>query len=117
AIRALAKAILYEGYLLYPYRPSALKNRAQGWTFGTLLPQSYSESHAGEPAQFQSEMLVMGESPTFAAELRFLHLSAADAVERTVTMGPVSLRDLFSCQSTRILLFPKRTTLAPGALR
>jgi len=114
AIRAMAKAILYEGYLLYPYRPSALKNRAQGWTFGTLLPQSYSESHAGEPAQFQSEMLVMGESPTFAAELRFLHLSAADAVERTVTMGPVSLRDLFSCPIHQNFAFPKANDTCTG---
>jgi hypothetical protein len=114
AIRTLAKAMLYEGYLLYPYRPSALKNRSQGWTFGTLLPQSYAESHAGEPAQFQSEMLVTGESPSFAAELRFLHLSAADAVERTVVIGPVSLRDLISCPVQQNFDFPNANDTVTG---
>ncbi len=32
----IANAVLYEGYLLYPYRPS-VKNR-QRWTFGGLYP-------------------------------------------------------------------------------
>jgi len=26
----IARAVLYEGYILYPYRPSALKNRSAG---------------------------------------------------------------------------------------
>jgi len=33
----IADAVLYEGYLLYPYRPS-VKNR-QRWTFGGLYPR------------------------------------------------------------------------------
>jgi len=32
----IAAAVLYEGYMLYPYRPS-VKNR-QRWTFGGLYP-------------------------------------------------------------------------------
>jgi hypothetical protein len=36
----IANAVLYEGYLLYPYRPS-VKNR-QRWTFGGLYPRPYS---------------------------------------------------------------------------
>jgi len=34
--RAISDAVLYEGYLLFPYRP-ALKNRRR-WTFGELAP-------------------------------------------------------------------------------
>ena len=33
----IADSILYEGYLLYPYRATAVKNR-QRFNFGVLLP-------------------------------------------------------------------------------
>jgi len=33
----IARAVLYEGYLLYPYRRSALKNQWR-WTFGGVAP-------------------------------------------------------------------------------
>ena len=36
----IARTVLYEGYLLYPYRPSAVKNR-QRFTFGVLYPPRY----------------------------------------------------------------------------
>ena len=35
--RTVADAVLYEGYLLYPYRASSDKNRAR-WQFGVLGP-------------------------------------------------------------------------------
>jgi hypothetical protein len=35
--RAIADAVLYEGYLLYPYRASAGKNQCR-WQFGVLGP-------------------------------------------------------------------------------
>jgi hypothetical protein len=38
----IAAAILYEGYILYPYRPTSIKNR-QRWNFGTLYPRVYAE--------------------------------------------------------------------------
>ena len=34
----VANAVLYEGYILYPYRPSAVKNR-QRWNFGVVYPR------------------------------------------------------------------------------
>ena len=37
-IREIADAILYEGYLLYPYRHSSIKNR-QRWMFGIISPK------------------------------------------------------------------------------
>ena len=39
----IAKAVLYEGYMLYPYRPSAVKNQ-QRFNFGVLYPQAFSEA-------------------------------------------------------------------------
>ncbi|WP_119728102.1 hypothetical protein [Thermomonospora amylolytica] len=44
AVRAVADAILYEGYLLYPYRRSSGKNRVR-WQFGVLLPPEWARAH------------------------------------------------------------------------
>jgi len=71
----IANAILYEGYILYPYRPSAVKNR-QRWTFGGIFPQDYSLAHNGaEPWQTQTECLVVAAgNATLTVRVRFLHL-------------------------------------------
>ncbi|MBA2284899.1 MAG: hypothetical protein H0W02_05415, partial [Ktedonobacteraceae bacterium] len=45
-VKEIANAVLYEGYLLYPYRQSALKNRTR-WTFGAVYPREYSEANNG----------------------------------------------------------------------
>ncbi|WP_328773617.1 hypothetical protein [Streptomyces sp. NBC_00286] len=39
---AVADAVLYEGYLLYPYRRSSPKNRVR-WQFGVLFPRNWVE--------------------------------------------------------------------------
>ncbi|KUL46138.1 hypothetical protein ADL22_10595 [Streptomyces sp. NRRL F-4489] len=41
-LRAVADAVLYEGYLLYPYRRSSPKNRVR-WQFGVLAPREWAE--------------------------------------------------------------------------
>ncbi len=76
-VEKIAKAVLYEGYMLYPYRPSSVKNQ-QRWNFGVLYPQSYSEMQDGSDAwTMQTECLVEGSSLT-AVEIRvrFLQLVA-----------------------------------------
>jgi hypothetical protein len=55
--RAVADAILYEGYLLYPYRRSAQKNRAR-FQFGVLMPSAYREVDHCERADSQTECLL-----------------------------------------------------------
>ena len=55
SMEAVADAVLFEGYILYPYRPSAIKNR-QRWNFGTLYPQSFAEAQTPhERWQFRAE--------------------------------------------------------------
>lgn len=73
---ALARAVIYEGYILYPYRPS-VKNR-QRWTFGGLYPPDYPEVRCGsERARLQTECLVRGKSEArLRISVRFLHLQA-----------------------------------------
>jgi hypothetical protein len=71
----IAKAVLYEGYMLYPYRPSSVKNR-QRWNFGVVYPRAYSEAEGGEEAcSMRTECLVSGNAETtIELRLRFLHL-------------------------------------------
>jgi hypothetical protein len=72
----VAAAVLYEGYILYPYRPS-VKNR-QRWTFGGLYPRAFSEANPGaDNWLMQTECLVQGSGRTrLAVKVRFLHLLA-----------------------------------------
>src|ERR1700722_9484089 len=72
----IACAVLYEGYILYPYRPS-VKNR-QRWTFGGLVPRAYSQAQGGsEPWEMQTECLVTGGPETMVkVSVRFLQLVA-----------------------------------------
>lgn len=71
----IAKAVLYEGYMLYPYRPSSVKNR-QRFNFGVAYPQSYCEAmDNGESWRMRTECLCRGEADTSVdLRLRFLHL-------------------------------------------
>ena len=61
--RKVADAVLYEGYLLYPYRASAAKNQAR-WQFGVLMPRRWSEDGAEEPSSTQTECLLEPEDST-----------------------------------------------------
>jgi hypothetical protein len=78
-VEQVASAVLYEGYILYPYRPS-VKNRHR-WTFGGLVPPAYSHAQAGTDAcEMQTECLVQGGPHTsIDVSVRFLQI-----VERTV---------------------------------
>src|SRR5215469_8732716 len=71
----IAKAVLYEGYMLYPYRPSAIKNQ-QRFNFGVVYPRPFSEQQKGtDPWSMQSECLVQGNGATQGEVLaRFLQL-------------------------------------------
>ena len=72
-VEQIADAVLYEGYLLYPYRPTSVKNR-QRWTFGGLFPQdSELARSAAEPCSLQTECLVEGDAAV-RVRVRFLHL-------------------------------------------
>lgn len=75
-VEKIANAVLYEGYMLYPYRASAIKNR-QRWNFGTLYPVSYAEIQLpAEQSRMITECLVNGESAaTLDVRVRFLQLA------------------------------------------
>jgi hypothetical protein len=57
AARAVADAVLYEGYVLYPYRASSRKNQAR-WQFGVLTPRAFSEADGSERWSARTECLI-----------------------------------------------------------
>jgi hypothetical protein len=71
----IAATILYEGYILYPYRPTAIKNR-QRWNFGTLYPRVYAEVQVPpEPFRLQAECIVTAdENAAVDIRISFLQL-------------------------------------------
>jgi hypothetical protein len=89
---AIANAVLYEGYMLYPYRPSSAKNR-QRFNFGVLYPRSYSEAQSGSDAwSMQTECLVQGCSLTgLEVHVRFLHLVSRSDLQNSFTVAPAWL--------------------------
>lgn len=120
-VRQIADAVLYEGYILWPYRRSALKNR-QRWTFGGIYPRGHSEPREDDPWEMRTQCLVEGTGEAaLDVSVRFLHvvrrqvkrvdragledvdeltvgaerhLSWEEAVEREVVADRVSLGEL-----------------------
>jgi hypothetical protein len=123
-MKKIAEAVLYEGYILWPYRRSAIKNQ-QRWTFGGVYPRAYSEDRGeDDPWITQTQCLVLGgEESTIAVKMRFLqvverrvgekkgdalefvdelrvgserYLSWDEAIEREVAVGRFELSELES---------------------
>jgi len=72
--RQVADAILYEGYLLYPYRASAQKNQER-FQFGVLMPPAYRTVDEHEPSAAQTEcVLECAPGATVTVLARFLQV-------------------------------------------
>ena len=56
-IRAVADAVLYEGYLLYPYRATSSKNQLR-WQFGVIGPQGADAAGIGEDSHLSMQCLL-----------------------------------------------------------
>jgi hypothetical protein len=74
-VEEVADAVLYEGYVLYPYRPSSVKNRRR-WTFGGVYPRAYAEAQSCADAwRMQTECLLRVRAGcSLSVRVRFLHL-------------------------------------------
>ncbi len=87
----VADAVLYEGYVLYPYRASSAKNQVR-FQWGVVAPQGGSE-----PWEMQTECLIApGEDPRIDLKIRCLQLQARTPEEATVDGGfrPVEFLDV-----------------------
>lgn len=100
--RTIADSVLYEGYVLYPYRASSAKNQFR-WQFGIVAPRAWSEV-GGEAWQMQTECLVEPQgSPLLEISVRFLRVRVRqspgepawdEGVEQTFDLHRVSLESL-----------------------
>jgi hypothetical protein len=115
----LARALLYEGYVLYPYRPS-VKNQRR-WTFGVIYPPG-----GEEPSTMRTECLITGGgNATLHVAVRFLHLVERtgagepwqEAVERNIDLGEIAVSRLLEATLTRTISFPPRHEESDGVVR
>ncbi|MGX9791020.1 hypothetical protein [Mycobacterium sp. MMS18-G62] len=84
--RAVADAVLYEGYLLYPYRATSGKNQSR-WQFGVLGPPGAEDAGIGENDTLSAQVLVQPLGPTtISGVVRFLQLQHRSA-QRTLPGG------------------------------
>ena len=123
-VRAIADAVLYEGYILWPYRRSALKNQKR-WTFGGVHPRGHSAEHPDDAWTMRTECLLEGgPDTTVEIRVRFLHvvrrrvgraagdglelvdelevagerhLAWEEAVEREIAVGPAAVGSISVC--------------------
>ena len=95
---AMAKSLLYEGYALYPYTPTATKN-ATPTPFGIAYPTAYA-SH--QPAAFDHVRIEVVARPGEGARIEgvALFLQAAgtrhQATERRIEIGPLTVAELLA---------------------
>ena len=84
-VRRVADAVLFEGYVLYPYRSSSMKNQLR-WQFGVLIPRRQSEATGADPWLQRTECVVeldaVDERPLVQVRVRALQVQAR-TVERT----------------------------------
>lgn len=117
AARAVADAVLFEGYVLYPYRASARKNQVR-WQFGVLVPPD-AAAVAAERSALRTECVVdPGQEAALTIRVRCLQVQRRDvrdadgrpvesldvdgvpwvswdeAVEREIEVGPVPVLPL-----------------------
>lgn len=104
AVRRVADAVLWEGYVLYPYRASSAKNEVR-FQFGVVMPQAYGAT-TGEPSHQQTQVLVCGDGPV-SVYLRFLQLQARELFDRDL-QAVASLPGLVPWEEAveRCLAFP-----------
>jgi hypothetical protein len=93
AARQVADAVLFEGYVLYPYRASAAKNRLR-WQFGVLVPPAWG-ADSGEHALQRTECLMEPRAgATLLVELRFLHAQRRTVQQATPGGGYRTVAEL-----------------------
>lgn len=102
AARQIADAVLFEGYVLYPYRASAAKNRLR-WQFGVLVPPGYGADRA-EHAYQRTECLIepRGADARLVVELRFLR-ARRRTVQRAAEDGTFAPVDALELRDRRLV--------------
>ena len=92
-LEAIAKTVLHEGSLLYPYRRESQKNKL-GWHFGSILPPGYcSRKDSGDSSVMQTECLAEIHAAAEAMlhiKVKFLQIADNDLKEREFEITSLS---------------------------
>ena len=80
AIARIADAVLYEGYVLWPYRRGALKNQRR-WTFGGVYPEAWAALHPDDRCVMQTQCLTTTDPCDLDVRVRFLHVVRRDLTD------------------------------------
>jgi hypothetical protein len=95
-VRTIADAVLYEGYLLYPYRATSGKNQSR-WQFGVLGPPGAAERGVGEDDTLSTQLLLdPGPDATLTVVVRCLQLQRRTAQRATADGGYEAVDELTS---------------------
>jgi hypothetical protein len=90
AARQVADAVLYEGYVLYPYRASAKKNQLR-WQFGVLAPPAAAPAEA---SSMQTEVIVDARAGArLDVRIRCLQVQARVVEDAAAGFAPVATLD------------------------
>jgi hypothetical protein len=117
-VEKIANAVLYEGYVLYPYRASAIKNQRR-FDFGVLYPPAYCALQSGaETNQMRTEVLIEGlSSESVEVKTRFLQMLDRDGwqegLEREVNLAAIPLESLIA--EPRVLRFTFESAISGEA--
>jgi len=107
AAERIAETVLYEGYLLWPYRRSTLKNQAR-WTFGGVFPPGWSAVHPDDAAALRTQVLLRDEGePDVAVGVRFLQVVERRVAE--VTRAGPRFVDALELGGERVLAWEEAT--------
>ena len=93
AVEQIANTVLYEGFLLYPYRLSSIKNRHR-WNFGVLYPEPFG-GLIGERATAQTECLLQaGPGAKLDVKVRFLQLVDGTPIDQEILAADLNLAEM-----------------------
>jgi hypothetical protein len=110
----IARTLLYEGYALYPYHRSAIKNQ-KPVPFGVVYPQEYHVHNSHAHAQMQTQCIVTGSGHlSIGLTVRFLQLQKRtidnnktnephnqggwQKLERSISTGDLDVAELVKCR-------------------
>ena len=116
SVEKIVNAVLYEGYMLYPYRPNSTKNQ-QRWNFGTLYPRVFAEAQRPPEAfRLVAEcLLTASDTATLNIRARCLqiqpHTPSLD-VECSADLGDLTVAGLLIASQEYGLTFTCSTSLS-----
>lgn len=86
----VADAVLYEGYVLYPYRADDVKNAVR-WQFGVLAPPAFVAVDPSERSALHAELLLDGRPTRGQLRLRFLQVQRRTVERSQSSSRPVTI--------------------------